>query len=88
MALKVKDILVITIPVSYKAKVQDGYISQYSVWRRASQKVLNSVQDQRFSACVPHRPAPHYATVQWNDCLGWKQTRHNADIWLPGWVSI
>jgi len=53
MALKVKDILVITLPVSYKAKVQDGYISQYSVWRRASQKMLNSVQDQRFSACAP-----------------------------------
>jgi len=53
MALKVKDALVITISVSYKAKVQDGCISQYSVWRRASQKVLNSVQDQRFSACAP-----------------------------------
>jgi len=70
MAQKVKDILNITISVSYRAKVQDGGISQYSVWRRASQKVLITRRIKGFLLALPHRPGSNYATVLWNDYLG------------------
>jgi len=47
MALNVKDILVITDSVSYKAQLKDGCIGQYSVWRRVAPKVLYSLLDQK-----------------------------------------
>jgi hypothetical protein len=47
VALNVKDILVITVSASSMTQAQNGRISQYSFWRRAAPKVLNSLLDQK-----------------------------------------
>jgi len=74
MALNVEDILVITVSVSYKAQVQDGYISQFSVWRRAVPKVLNSLLDQKVF-CLRSHIGLGLTMEQYCGAISWSEGR-------------